>query len=124
LRVAREIGDLVISSVREAILLLGPNLRVQRANQAFCEIFQSARAEVEGQFFYDLVNRQWDIDDLRRMLENVLPEKRNFEGYAVKYSSPSALEKNLLLRGHRIESERSGGGVILLVITEANANGR
>ncbi len=118
LSVARRTGDAVVSTVREPILLLDSNLRVTRANPAFCSAFAEFRAEeAEGHFVYELGNSRWNIPELRELLEHVLPERKNFEGFPVEHDFAGSVgRRRLLLDGRRIDSGRSGTGVILLVI--------
>ncbi len=116
LSVARRTGDAIASSVREPILLLDSELRVTRANPAFCSEFDLKAEDAEGHFVYELGNSQWDIPALRRLLEEVLPERKNFESFPVEHEFAGLGPRKLLLDGRRIESGRSGVGVILLLI--------
>jgi two-component system CheB/CheR fusion protein len=117
LSVARRTGDAVVATVREPILLLDSNLRVTRANPAFCAAFAIRAEEAEGRFVYELGNSRWDIPELRELLEHVLPQRKNFEGFAVEHDFGGSVgQRKLLLDGRRIDSGRSGAGVILLVI--------
>jgi two-component system CheB/CheR fusion protein len=119
LSVARRTGDAVVSTVREPILLLDSNLRVTRANPAFCTAFAVRPEEAEGRFVYQLGNSRWDIPELRDLLEHVLPERKNFEGFLVEHDfGKNVGRRKLLLDGRRIDSGRSGAGVILLVIRQ------
>ena len=72
-------GEAIMSTVREPILLLSAELKVIRANRAFCDVFRAPQKETEGKYVYELQDRQWDIPGLRQLLENVLPEQENFE---------------------------------------------
>jgi two-component system CheB/CheR fusion protein len=121
LEVARATGETVISTVREPILLLAGDLRVLRANQAFIEKFAVDAQEIEGSYVYDLDNAQWNIPALRRLLEEVLPEKRNIEGFVVEHEFPRIGRQRLLVDARRIESGRGQRGVIILVVREAAA---
>ncbi|HWA76071.1 MAG TPA: PAS domain-containing protein [Polyangiaceae bacterium] len=105
-----------MSTVREPILLLDSELRVTRANSAFLQLFQMTAAESDGRFVYELGDRQWDIPALRRLLEDVLPEHRNFQDFPVEHTFVKLGFRRMLLDGRRIESARRGDGVILLVI--------
>ncbi len=116
LSVARRTGDAIAASVREPILLLDSELRVTRANPAFCKEFALRAEDAEGRFVYELGDSQWNIPALRRLLEEVLPERKNFEAFPVEHDFAGLGRRKLLLDGRRIESGRSGVGVILLVI--------
>ena len=58
-----EFGEKLIDSVRDALLILSPDLKVVRANQPFYDIFEVKADETEGRYVYELGNRQWDIPE-------------------------------------------------------------
>jgi two-component system CheB/CheR fusion protein len=118
LAIAQATGEAIMSTVREPILLLGSNLEVRRANRAFLEKFKMASAETEGKFIYDLGGRQWDIPALRQLLEEILPDKKNFEAFRVEHDFGDIGHKKMLVDGRRIEAGRHGAGVILLIIRD------
>src|SRR6476661_5697784 len=68
----------IVDTVREPLLMLDTNLRVQSANRAFYETFHVSAIETENQLIYQLGNGQWDIPALRTLLEEV-PERRRAE---------------------------------------------
>jgi PAS domain S-box-containing protein len=116
----REFGEKLIDSVREALVVLGWDLRVQTANQSFYEQFGVSRQETEGRLFFELGNGQWDIPELRRLLEEVLPEKTQFDDYEVKHDFAKVGRRIMLLNGRRLDHLN----LVLLAIrdvTEAHA---
>ena len=121
LEMARATGDTVISTVREPILLLDSDLRILRANQAFIDKFAVDPGETEGSYVYDLEDAHWNIPALRLLLEEVLPEKRNIEGFVVEHEFPKIGRQRLLVDARRIESGRGQRGVIILVVREGTA---
>ena len=61
----------IVDTVREPLLMLDTTLRVQCANRAFYQTFHVSADETENQLIYELGNGQWDIPDLRTLLEDV-----------------------------------------------------
>ena len=55
---AKDLADKVIETIRDPLLLLAPDLRVQAANPAFYKLFQETPAATLGQCIYDLGNGQ------------------------------------------------------------------
>ena len=53
---ARQYAEALIETVREPLVVLDSDLRVQRATTAFYETFMVSREETEGRFLYDLGN--------------------------------------------------------------------
>ena len=64
----------IVDTVREPLLILDATLRVRSANRAFYQTFHVSPAETEGRLIYELGNGQWDIPDLRTLLEDVVPK--------------------------------------------------
>lgn len=122
LRTAREMGEAIISTVREPMLLLGGNLDVQRANRAFCEKFHVSAADTEGRRVYQLGSGQWNIPALRKLLEEVLPEQKNFEGFYVEHDFPELGHRRMLLDGRRIDTGPGGMGLVVLVIRDVTTS--
>jgi two-component system CheB/CheR fusion protein len=121
LTVAQSTGEAIMSTVREPILLLDGDLKVRRANQAFLEKFQMVSPETEGKFIYDLGEREWDIPALRHLLEEILPDKKNFDGFVVDRYFGRVGHKKMLVDGRRIEASLRANSVILLIIRDVTA---
>ena len=58
---ARDYAENIVATVREPLLVLDSDLRVESANCAFYHVFQVEPAETVGKFVYDLGDHQWDI---------------------------------------------------------------
>ena len=118
LEVARATAEALISTMREPLLVLDAGLTVQKANSAFYEAFRVVGSDTEGRLLYDLGNGQWNIPALRKLLEEVLPHQKNFEGFEVVHDFPGIGRRRILLDARRIESGRRKQGVILLVLRD------
>ena len=118
LEVATATGEALIASIREPILLLDSSFKVQRANQPFLDTFQVMATETDGRLLYDLADGQWNIASLRRLLEEILPEQKNFKDFEVEADFPRVGRKKLRVDGRRIESGRRKQGVILLMLED------
>src|SRR6478735_1277958 len=68
----------IVDTVREPLLMLDPTLRVRSANRAFYQTFHVSAEETENRLIYELGNGQWDIPDLRTLLEDVVPKSSVF----------------------------------------------
>ncbi len=64
---ARDYAEGMIETVREPLVVLDADLRVQRATRAFYETFLVSREETQGRFLYDLGNGQWNNGQLREL---------------------------------------------------------
>jgi PAS domain-containing protein len=61
-------ADDIVDTVREPLLVLDADLRVQRANRSFYQTFKVAPEDTEGRLVYELGNCQWHIPALRKLL--------------------------------------------------------
>jgi len=69
----------LVDTARESFLILDSDLRVIEANPIFfIKPFRLRRTKI-NKFVYVLGNGQWDIPELKRLLENILPSKK-FKG--------------------------------------------
>jgi hypothetical protein len=91
---------------------------VVSANQSFYRIFQVTPREVEQQLLYHLCTGAWNIPDLRRLLEEILPKTTSFQDFSVDKTFPHIGHKVLALNGRRLEQEAAQPGRILLAMEE------
>ena len=115
---AQSFASSIVETVREPLLVLDNQLRVVSANQSFYRVFQVTPREVEQQLLYHLCNGAWNIPDLRRLLEEILPERSSFEDFAVDQMFPHIGRKILALNGRRLKQELAQPGRILLAMEE------
>ncbi|MBK6829317.1 MAG: hypothetical protein IPG92_00585 [Flavobacteriales bacterium] len=66
---ARSFADNIVETVRKPLLVLDGELRVVRVNRAFCQTFKVTPAETANSLLYKVGNGQWDILELRTLLE-------------------------------------------------------
>jgi len=103
LREAKEYAENIIETLPEPLLVLTPDLMVQSANAAFYAHFKVGPGETSGRKIYDLGNSQWDIPALRKLLEEVLPANKVFNGYLVDHVFESIGRRVMVMNGRRLE---------------------
>jgi len=82
---ARDYAENIIGTMREPLLVLDPDLRVESVNRAFYRTFGVTADDTIGKFIYELGNRQWDIPDLRALLEEILPTNHTIDDFVVEW---------------------------------------
>lgn len=87
----------IIDVAREPFLILDNDLRVISANDAFYGMFSVIQKDTEGVLVYDLGNKQWDIPQLRKLLEDILPNKTFFKDYEVEHEFPTIGKKVMMV---------------------------
>ncbi len=123
LRRAREYAESIVATVREPLLVLDADLRVQTASRSFYTTFRVAPEETEGRFLYDLGGGQWDIPELRRLLEGS-PQGNGLDGYEVAQEFEHIGRKTMLLNARRLFQESGQSSLILLAIEDITARKR
>jgi two-component system CheB/CheR fusion protein len=109
---AREFAESIVNTVRVPLLVLTPDLRVRSANPAFYRTYHVNPEETVDRLIYELCNGQWDIPELRRLLEEVLPTDEQFEGFEVEHIFETIGRRTMLLNARRLEAAQ----LILLAI--------
>jgi len=90
-------------TARESILILDSRLMVVGVNESFYKNFQTTKKETENKLVYDLGNRQWDIPELRKLLEEILPDKKAFNDFEVSHKFPNIGLKVMLLNARKLD---------------------
>jgi PAS domain-containing protein len=62
----------LVETIREAILVLEPDLTIRFANRSFYDTFAVAPGQTVGRKLHEIGNGQWDIPELRAALESVI----------------------------------------------------
>ncbi len=104
LQEARAFADSIVETVREPLLVLDVDLRVQHANQAFYQIFRLSLQirRVAGSSRWR--DSQWNIPVLQTLLEELLPSNHALVDYEVDHLFPRIGHRVMLLNAHRIDS--------------------
>ena len=103
----------VFDTLREPLLVLDGELRVHSANVAFYQTFHVSPAETENRLIYELGNGQWDIPDLRTLLEDIVPMSSAFNDFELEHAFPSIGRRVMLLNARKL---RQGSHSELLVL--------
>lgn len=111
-------AESMLETVREPVVILDANLRVVQANRSFYERFQVTAVVTEGQLIYDLGNRQWDIPQLRALLENVIPQDSVVRDFEVEDDFERIGRRSMCLNAARVATEAGERVLILLAIED------
>lgn len=113
-----EFAENIIDTVREPLIVLDHELRVIKANHSFYEVFKVVPNNTIGQLIYDLGNKQWDIPQLRELLETILPKQTILENYEVEHNFVTIGKRVMLLNGRQIKRGLDKEPIILLAIED------
>ena len=117
LREARNYAEAIVQTVRESLLVLNAELQVVKANQPFYDAFQVTPSETENAQIFDLGNGQWNIPQLRSLLEDLLPHNTQIENFQVEHEFEHIGKKIMLLNARKM-IQTNGGQLILVAIED------
>ena len=95
----------IISTLHEPLLVLSPELKIEFSNEAFYDSFMVDSAHTLGREIYELGNGQWDIPELRRLLEEILPQQQVFNDYEVTHHFPQIGRRVMLLNARKLDHQ-------------------
>ena len=103
----------IVDTVREPLLILDATLRVRSANRAFYQTFHVSPGETEGRLIYELGNGQWDIPDLRTLLEDIVPKSSAFDDFELEHTFPAIGRRVMLLNARKLQAGHHGELLVL-----------
>ncbi|RYY57963.1 MAG: PAS domain-containing protein [Chitinophagaceae bacterium] len=108
----------IIETVRESLIVLSPDLIVLSVNHHFLRVFQVTLEETKGRSLFELGNGQWNSEQLRVLLDQVLPTSNPVLDFEVEHDFPTIGKKLMLLNAYRVELEGKYKDRILLAIED------
>jgi two-component system CheB/CheR fusion protein len=92
----------IIATLREPFLVLDSEMQIVSANRAFYELFQTTPEDTEKRSLYDLGNGLWNISELRRLLEEILPQHNQLQDFRIEHDFPGIGHKILALNARQL----------------------
>ncbi|BAB78082.1 two-component hybrid sensor and regulator [Nostoc sp. PCC 7120 = FACHB-418] len=117
LRASKDYAEAIVATIRESLVILDIDLQVITANQFFYEKFQVTPEETEHHLIYEIGDGQWNIPQLRSLLEDVLPQQTQFQNLEVEHNFERIGQKIMRLNARKmtlLDNRR----MILLVIED------
>ena len=117
-RRARDYANAIVETVREPLLVLDSGLCVFTANRSFYATFQLLPEEVEKQRIFDLAGGAWNIPDLKKLLEQILPGQTQFGDFKLTHAFPNVGQRTLLLNARGLRQGDRTQEMILLAMED------
>ena len=108
----------LVETLREGLLVLEPDLTVRFANSSFCDTFAVTLEDTIGRKLYELGDGQWDIPELRSLIEAVLPEHTTIEAFEVDRVFPSIGRRVMVLNARKVSRPGKHTMQVLLAIED------
>ena len=108
----------IVDTVREPIVVLDKRLHVIAASRSFYSAFKVSPEETQGRLLYALGDGQWDIPQLRVLLDKIIPEHGVMEDYEVEHEFPNLGHRTMRLNARQGFYEGGADTTILLGIED------
>src|SRR5580765_8141167 len=118
LQEVQSFAEAIVETVREPLLVLDKDLHVKMANQSFLGTFRASKKETEGRLLYELGNGQWDIPELRRLLEDIIPQHTEFRDFEVTHDFPAIGRRTMLLNARKLSEPGVNRELFLLAMED------
>ena len=114
----------LVETIREGLLVLDPDLTVRFVNRSFGDTFAVTPEDTVGRKLYELGNGQWDIPELRSLIETILPERETIEAFEVNRVFPSIGRRVMLLNARKVYRAGSHTNQVLVAIQDVTEQRR
>lgn len=118
LALAKDYNDAILKTVREPLLVLDSELRVQFANQSFYRTFKAVEEKTLKRLVYDLGSGEWNIPELRQLLEDIIVKNTHFDDLKVVYAFPQGGRRSMLLNARMIHLHGAARERLILLAIE------
>jgi signal transduction histidine kinase len=108
----------IVATIRNPLLVLDRGLHVKLASRSYYETFQAAPGATEDRLLGELGNGQWDIPELRALLDDVLSKGSVVENFEVRGDFPSLGSRVMSLNARKLSPDGNPAARILLAIED------
>jgi PAS domain S-box-containing protein len=118
LGIALALSHAIIDTVRDPLLVLDENQRITAASRSFYQTFQLADQDLRGQVLFDIDGGQWNIPELRELLQTIAKDQKTIEGYEVDREFPVIGRRTMLLNVRKVFYEKDTHSNVLLAFED------
>ncbi|MEG4864787.1 MULTISPECIES: chemotaxis protein CheB [unclassified Microcoleus] len=102
---ARNYAEAIVETVQTPLVTLDADFRVHKANRSFYETFQVLSSETANSSLFELGNGQWNIPQLRWILEDILVSDVQLQNFELTHFFEHIGSKTMLLNACKLERE-------------------
>lgn len=110
--------ECILETIREPFLVLDRHFYVIKASKNFCSSFAIKRRDAEGHLLFSIGDGEWDIDQLKRLLNQVNKENTTIEKFLVEHDFSTLGKKVFLLNARKVIAQKDGDQKILLAFED------
>lgn len=124
---AHQFANSIISTVRETMLVLDGTFKIVASNRSFAKMFATGSADVLGKSLFSIQNRQWDVPELRALMESIVSKDTTVEAFYLSLELGDLGTREMVLNARKIVNCPNHDECILVAVedvTEKNATQR
>lgn len=118
IRSARDYAENIVETVHEPLLVLDKELCIRSASTAFYEIFQLNREKTEGVPLHELGRGEWNIPELRTLLQRCLNQELSVKDFEVRKEFDNIGERILFINARRMLQTVNQSPLVVLAIND------
>nr|WP_226991086.1 GGDEF and EAL domain-containing protein [Paraglaciecola psychrophila] len=103
----------MINTLRDPLITMDENLRVVTVNRSFYTFFKAKPENTAGRQIFELGNRQWDIHELRELLQHT-----RFDDYMVEHDFADIGRRIMRLNARQVEQAEGKKRIVLLTMED------
>jgi two-component system CheB/CheR fusion protein len=109
-------AEAFVETVRNSVLVLDSEFKVEKATSFFYEKFQLTPGETEGLSIYEIGDGQWNIPAVRTLLEEKLLQNSKIRDFEIDHEFQRVGRKRIFLNVRRLEGEDPEDNLILISV--------
>ncbi len=113
---SRNYAEAIIETVQIPLVVMAGDLRVITANRSFYEVFQVDRAETINSSIFELGDGQWNIPQLRSILEGILANNQPVQDFEVKHDFEQIGSKTMMLNACKLQRADKADMILLSIV--------
>ncbi|MGD9942061.1 MAG: chemotaxis protein CheB [Burkholderiaceae bacterium] len=115
-------AESVIDTVAHPLLVLDQGLYIHRANHAFYDSFLTNPGATLNRRLFELGDGQWDIPELKRLLDQVLTANTPVHNYRVSHDFPGLGRRSVLVHARKVPAMDKRSARLLLAFEDVTAS--
>jgi PAS domain S-box-containing protein len=118
------LASAIVDTVRDPLLVLDQNQRIIAVSRSFYQTFKLVGHNIRGSLIFDIDGGQWNIPELRELLETIAKDQETIEGYEVDREFPAIGRRIMLLNVRKVFYEKGTHTTVLLAFEDVTERRR
>ena len=115
---ARKFAENIVDTVREPLIVLDSNFDILSVSKSFHRVFETSTSDLVGKNVFLIQNAQWDVPELRALLEALLLHEKTVEAFELTMQSGRRGQRDMVLNARKVEDHSKEKQLILLALED------